>query len=109
MAVLVFIDEKCLRRPADFLEAAMKMMSVIFVLFLAISASPVPAQEITRSLNLTESSYAAVRKSILVRPSEDQWEKIPWRPNLAVAIAEGREMDKPILQWMMNGHPCGMT
>ncbi len=88
----------------------MKMMSVAFVLFLAVSASPVPAQEkITRSLNLTERSYAAIRKTILVRPSKEQWEKIPWRPNLAAAIAEGQDMDKPILLWMMNGHPCGMT
>ena len=88
----------------------MKMISVAIVLFVAISASPVPAQEkITRSLNLTERNYAAIRETILVRPSEEQWENIPWRPNLAVAIEEGREMDKPILLWMMNGHPCGMT
>ena len=92
------------------MEAAMKMMSVAFALFPAILASPVPAQEkISRSLNLTDGSYADIRKTILVRPPEQQWEKIPWRPNLAEAIAEGREMDKPILLWMMNGHPCGMT
>ena len=88
----------------------MKMMSVAVGLFLALAVSLVPAQEkITRSLKLTETSYASIRKSILMRPSEEQWEKVPWRPNLAVAIAEGREMDKPILLWMMNGHPCGMT
>ena len=91
------------------MEAAMKMR-VAFALVLAILASPVPFQEkITRSLNLTEGSYADIRKTILVLPPEQQWEKIPWRPNLAEAIAEGRELDKPILLWMMNGHPCGMT
>ena len=26
-------------------------------------------------------------------PSEEQWEEVPWRPNLAVAIEEARETD----------------
>ncbi len=28
---------------------------------------------------------------------------------LSGAIEEARERDKPILLWIMNGHPCGMT
>jgi hypothetical protein len=92
------------------MEAAMKMMSVVCALCLAILACPVAAQEkITRSLNLTEGSYADIRQTILMHPPKQQWRKIPWRPNLAEAIVEAREMDKPILLWMMNGHPCGMT
>ncbi len=88
----------------------MRMIGVCLVLFVGIPASMVPAQEkITRSMKLTERSYTDIRKGILVRPSEEQWEEIPWRPNLAVAIEEARETDKPILLWMMNGHPCGMT
>jgi hypothetical protein len=39
---------------------------------------------------------------------ESHWQKIPWRPNLGVTIDEARKEDKPILLWMMNGHPCGM-
>lgn len=88
----------------------MRMIGVVLLLFLGISASPVPAQEkITRSTKLTQRSYADIRNAILAHPSEEHWEQIPWRPNLAVAIDEARAADKPILLWMMNGHPCGMT
>ena len=59
--------------------------------------------------DLTEETYPNVRKSILLVSEESHWQKIPWRPNLGVAIDEARKEDKPILLWMMNGHPCGMT
>ena len=38
-----------------------------------------------------------------------QWEQIPWQPELGPAITEARNQDKPILLWMMNGNPVGMT
>ncbi len=66
-------------------------------------------EEITASTKLTESSYHNVRFSVLARPRNELWTEIPWRPNLAEAIREARAQDKPILLWMMNGHPCGMT
>ena len=66
-------------------------------------------EKITASTKLTEGSYSNVRNSILVRPPKELWTDISWRPNLAEAIREAREQDKPILLWMMNGHPCGMT
>jgi hypothetical protein len=72
--------------------------------------APVLATEkITASTKLTEGSYSNVRNSVLARPPKELWTDISWRPNLAEAIREAREKDKPILLWMMNGHPCGMT
>ena len=59
--------------------------------------------------DFTEKTYSNVRKSILLNSEESHWQKIQWRPNLGVAIDEARKEDKPILLWMMNGHPCGMT
>ena len=45
----------------------------------------------------------------MMNPSAAQWEKIPWQPELGPAITEARKQDKPILLWMMNGNPVGMT
>ena len=42
-------------------------------------------------------------------PVETHWKEIPWRPNFGEAIEDARKEDKPILLWVMNGHPCGMT
>ena len=58
---------------------------------------------------LAEANYSDIREAILLRPSEERWREIPWRPSLAAALDEARKKDKPILLWMMNGHPCGMT
>ena len=88
----------------------MRMIVVAAVLFVGIYALPLYAEEsVTGSTKLTEGTYADVRDAILIRSSKQRWEEVPWRPNLAVAIEEARKTDQPILLWMMNGHPCGMT
>ena len=66
-------------------------------------------QKITRKTKLTETSFERIRKALQEKPTVEHWQKIPWRPDLNVAIEEARGDDKPILLWMMNGHPCGMT
>ena len=83
---------------------------LVLILFVGIPASPAPAQKkITRSTELTEKSFPEIREAILAKPPGEHWQEIPWRPDLGVAIEEALEKDKPILLWMMNGHPCGMT
>ena len=67
------------------------------------------AQFDVRSAELNEASYAQMRKAILFNPSAAQWETIPWQPELGPAVTEARKLDKPILLWMMNGNPVGMT
>ena len=58
---------------------------------------------------LTEQSYARLKKSLQLSTLESTWREIPWRPDLGTAILEARQAKKPILLWVMNGHPCGMT
>ena len=82
-------------------------ISILFILI------PLPAalaqQEITRHTELTEKSYPAILKVLQQLPVETHWKEIPWRPNFTEAIEDARKEDKPILLWVMNGHPCGMT
>ena len=79
--------------------------AICFFVLVVLPATPASLQ----AQDLTEETYPNVRKSILLDSEESHWQKIPWRPNLGVAIDEARRQDKPILLWMMNGHPCGMT
>jgi hypothetical protein len=46
---------------------------------------------------------------ILPTAEENRWEKLGWRPELGAAIQEARTLQRPILLWAMNGHPCGLT
>ena len=66
-------------------------------------------QETARTLRLNEETYDAIRTALICSKQESSWREIPWRPNLGEAIIEARKKKKPILLWMMNGHPCGMT
>ena len=46
-----------------------------------------------------------------VRPSEEEqaWQKIRWHGELEDAAKEAAKLQRPILLWTMNGHPCGET
>jgi hypothetical protein len=43
-------------------------------------------------------------------PTEDKWlHSIPWRLNLTQARIDAQDAGKPIVMWIMNGHPMGCT
>jgi len=37
------------------------------------------------------------------------WRSIPWRPTLHEGAGDARKVGKPLLLWLMNGHPLGCT
>lgn len=49
------------------------------------------------------------RATILPRDFESGWRKIPWRPTFWDGVVEAQEKDKPLLLWIMNGHPLAET
>ena len=59
--------------------------------------------------DLTERSYGKWLE--FIRPSEDElrWREVRWHKSLSEAAKEARELQRPILLWAMNGHPCGET
>lgn len=46
-----------------------------------------------------------------VRPNEAElaWQKVRWHGELEDAAAEAMKLQRPVLLWTMNGHPCGET
>jgi hypothetical protein len=58
---------------------------------------------------LTDASFEKWRDLIHPRPDELLWRKIPWRPTLWEAVCEAQREDKPLLFWLMNGHPLACT
>ena len=88
----------------------MRLYILISIVFFLISTPQVLAQEeITRKTVLTEKTYPAILKALQKPPVETHWKEIPWRPSFTEAIEVARREDKPVLLWIMNGHPCGMT
>ncbi len=46
---------------------------------------------------------------IVAKPHEEKWLSIPWRTNLTEARMHAQTQGKPLLMWIMNGHPMGCT
>jgi len=46
-----------------------------------------------------------------IRPAAEDlgWRKIRWHRHLDEAAVEAKRLNRPILLWSMNGHPCGET
>ena len=46
---------------------------------------------------------------VVPTPEDAAWERLGWRVELASAAAEAKALQRPVLLWAMNGHPCGLT
>ena len=84
-------------------------LTALLAFFLPTTWGLAAAPQAARTLELNEKNYAAICQALTSPKDESGWREIPWRPNLGEAIIEARKEKKPILLWIMNGHPCGMT
>jgi hypothetical protein len=60
-------------------------------------------------LVLNGDTFRSWQEIICPRPDELVWRRIPWRTSLQGALEEAHSGDKPLLLWLMNGHPLGCT
>jgi hypothetical protein len=58
---------------------------------------------------LSDASVDEVHASIWPTEREMKWRNIRWHTELEDAQDEARQLQRPILLWTMNGHPCGET
>ena len=85
------------------MKAPKSLALSLAVTLLLVSASALPAQE------LTEETYATWRDHVLPEADELAFREIPWRTSFWEAVVEAQEQDRPILLWAMNGHPLCNT
>ena len=50
-----------------------------------------------------------VRRLVLPNPSEASIRSIPWRTSILQGLVEAQKNDKPVMIYLMNGHPLGCT
>ena len=58
---------------------------------------------------LADADFAALRDRIRVRESELSWEGLPWLITYYDGLDKAAEERRPLLLWVMNGHPLGCT
>ena len=58
---------------------------------------------------LRKRSFAALRDQIRAEESELLWEDLPWLTSYHDGLQKAAEERRPLLLWVMNGHPLGCT
>lgn len=65
---------------------------------------PVPGFGVER---LEEDRFRALHRA--TAPGGERWTRIPWEPDLGKARERAAREGKPLLMWVMDGHPLGCT
>jgi hypothetical protein len=58
---------------------------------------------------LTDRTYSRLRDYVLPDKEEDRWRGVDWKSSYWDAVVEAQKAKKPVLLWVMNGHPLGHT
>lgn len=67
---------------------------------------PVPGLNKTA---LSAAEFTALHTAIAPRGPQERWMEIPWQTDLAAARQKAAHEKKPLLMWVMDGHPLGCT
>ncbi len=62
-----------------------------------------------QSAALTDANFATWRDQIRAKQSELVWQQLPWETTYRDGLLQASAADKPLLLWVMNGHPMGCT
>ena len=92
----------------------MKTLCIALILFAGIGCQleTAIAPENETSLEnsvLSDASFAIWRDRILTKEPESLWKKLPWLTTYREGLEQAAAEDKPLLLWVMNGHPLGCT
>lgn len=92
--------------------ARQRVMLAICVVALGVDSAAIaqaPSTPITVPAALTLESLDAWRDLIVPDERDERWRDIPWRTSLWQGLLDAQIEGKPMLIWVMNGHPMGCT
>ena len=58
---------------------------------------------------LDDAAFAAWQAHLAPQQSESRWAEIGWRQRLTDGLEQASQEQRPLLLWLMNGHPLGCT
>ena len=70
---------------------------------------PLAGADKDKRLPKLSAECAKVRGLVLPNPSEASIRMIPWRTSVLQGLVEAQKNDKPVMIYLMNGHPLGCT
>jgi uncharacterized protein YceK len=73
------------------------------------SAQPTSSVPSAPSARLDDDDLEAWSRYLAPRGSELAWESLPWLSSYSDGVLAAQEQRRPLLLWVMNGHPLGCT
>jgi len=73
------------------------------------SAPSAPSVPSAPSARLDDDDLEAWSRYLAPRGSELAWESLPWLSSYSDGVLAAQEQRRPLLLWVMNGHPLGCT
>jgi hypothetical protein len=67
---------------------------------------PVPGSEVRA---LAAARFSQLHAAVAPRGAGERWTEIPWETDLWAARQRAARERKPLLMWIMDGHPLGCT
>ena len=58
---------------------------------------------------LPPATFKAIHAAVTPAGPGERWTEIPWQPNLVAARRVAARNNRPLLLWIMDGHPLGCT
>lgn len=71
--------------------------------------TPAAGSNESRGGSLDLAKLATYRALVLPKDSERAWEQIEWQISYEDGLRASSKEQKPLLLWVMNGHPLGCT
>jgi len=69
----------------------------------------VAAAALAQQVEPTEESFPHWKQYLQQSAQEQRWQEIAWHAVFWEGVQHARAQDKPMLLWVMNGHPLGCT
>ena len=69
-----------------------------------LNGTPVPTFE---TASLPAEQWSKLHAGVF--PPKEKWTEIPWQADIQTARAQAAREGKPLLLWIMDGHPLGCT
>ena len=66
-------------------------------------------EDYSQEFQLTDRTYNMWQEFIKPTKKELAWAQIPWRSTFYDGLIDSDHEQKPLLLWVMNGHPLGCT
>jgi hypothetical protein len=77
--------------------------------FVALGFNSPDAKATPQESELTDANFAQWQNRLKAKHSELQWQDLPWLTSFHEGLQQAAAEGKPLLLWVMNGHPLGCT